>query len=110
MEQRGNDLIDQDIPERQIGPIYSLCNEKRELPSAREEQQRMGDDAPEIRKRIAANRRQLEPRLANSGYAGKRALSGAFGVRVEASRGDVSMTVVLDPRYAEFTTTARTSA
>ena len=64
-----------------IGPIKALSDEKRELLSALGEQQRMRDNAAEIRDRIAAYCRQLEPKLANLDFTGKRALLGAFGVR-----------------------------
>ena len=66
---------------------------------------------------------QAELRFINQSGAGKttversdrlrsarRDLLGVFGVRVEASRDDVTITVVLDPKYAEFTTIAQTLA
>ena len=108
LEQRGKNLIDQDIPERHIGPAQSLCDAKRELLSALEEQQRMRDNAAEIRGRIAGYCRQLEPKLANLDFDGKRALLGAFGVQVEAPREDVTITVVIYPQFDNLTTIART--
>ena len=70
----------------------------------------MRDNAAETRDRIADYCRQLDPKLANSDFDGKRALLGAFGVRVQATRDDVTITVVLDPRLDDFTTIARTWA
>ena len=110
LQLRGKGNIDQDILERQIGPVKALCDAKRELLSALEEQQRMRDSAAEIRDRIADYCRQLEPKLANLDFDGKRALLGVFGVRVEAIREDVTITVVVDPKLDNFTTIARTLA
>ena len=70
----------------------------------------MRGDAAKIRDRITDYCRKLEPKLASLDFNGKRALLGAFGVRVEASRDDVPMTVDLGPKHAEFTTIAQTLA
>ena len=110
MEQRGKNLINQGILERQIGTVKTLCDAKRELLSTLEEQRRMRDNAAEIPDHKADYCRQLEPELANSDSDGKRALLGAFGVRVQATRDDVTITVVFDPRLDDFTTIARTWA
>ena len=110
LEQRGKNLIDQDILERQIGPVKALCDAKRELLSALEEQQRMRDNAAEIRDRIADYCRQLAPKLANMDFARKRALLGVFGVRVQATRENVTITIVLDPKVDGFATIAQTWA
>ena len=87
-----------------------MYDEKRQSLRVPEEQERLRDDAAVVRERIAEYCRQLEEKLECLDFEGRRALLGVFGVRVEASRDDVSMTVVLDPKYAEFTTIARTSA
>ena len=110
MEQRGKNLINQGILERQIGTVKTLCDAKRELLSTLEEQRRMRDNAAEIPDRIADYCRQLEPKLANSDFNGKRALLSAFGVRVQATRDDVTITVFFDPRLDDYTTIARTWA
>lgn len=55
-----------------------------------------------VRERVTEYCRQLEKQLEQVDFNGRRALLGVFGVRVEASRDDVSITVVLDPSL--FTT------
>ena len=110
MDQLGNELIDQEILESRIAPIKALYDEKRRLLRVLEEQERLRDDAALVRERVTEYCRQLEEKLEHLDFEGRRALLGVFGVRVEASRDDVSMTVVLDPKYAAFTTTAQTSA
>ena len=67
----------------------------------------MRDNAAEIRDRIADYCRQLESKLANLEFDGKRATLAAFGVKVQTTRDEMSMTVVVDPRV---TTIAQTSA
>ena len=108
MDQLGNDLIDQEILSSRIAPLKALYDEKRQLVRILEEQQRLRDDAAVIRERVKEYCSQLVERLDNLDFGGRRALLGVFGVRVEASRDDVVMTVVLDPRYANFTTIAQT--
>ncbi len=110
MDQMGNELIDQEILESRIAPLKALYDEKRQLLRVLEEQQRLRDDAAVVRERVTEYCRQLEKQLEQLDFDGRRALLGVFGVRVEASRDDVSMTVVLDPKYAKFTTIAQTLA
>ena len=110
MDQLGNELIDQEILESRIAPIKALYDEKRQLLRVLEEQERLRDDAAVVRERITEYCRQLEEKLDHLDFDGRRALLGVFGIRVEASRDDVSITVVLDPKYAEFTTIERTLA
>ena len=110
MDQLGNELIDQEILESRIAPIKALYDEKRRLLRVLEEQERLRDDAALVRERVTEYCRQLEEKLEHLDFEGRRALLGVFGVRVEASRDDVSMTVVLDPKYAAFTTIAQTWA
>ena len=70
----------------------------------------MRDNSAEIRDRIADYCRQLEPKLANLDFDGKRALLGAYGVQVEETREYLTITVVFDPNYTVFTTIAQTLA
>ena len=71
-----------------------------------EEQLRHKDDAAEMERRIFAVCREVSERLDNLDYEGKRATFDAFGTKVEATRDDMSITVV-DPRV---TTIAQTLA
>ena len=70
----------------------------------------MRDNSAEIRDRLADYYRQLEPKLANLDFDAKRALLGAFGLQVEATREDVTITAVIYPQYDNFTTIAQTLA
>ena len=110
VNQLGNELIDREILESRIALLKALYDEKRQLLRVLEEQQRLRDDSAVVRERITEYCRQLEEKLEHLDFDGRRALLGVFGVRVEASRDDVSMTVVLDPKYASFTTIGRTLA
>ena len=110
VDQLGNGLIDQEILESRIAPVKALYDEKRQSLRVLEEQERLRDDADLVWERMAEYCHQLEEKLEHLDFEGRRALLGVFGVRVEASRDEVSMTVVLDPKYAEFTTIERTLA
>lgn len=72
-----------------------------------EDQKRFRDDAAQMERRISWLCRKLSRRLENLDFEGKRSLFAAFGLKVEATRDEVSITVVVDP---EFTTIERTSA
>ena len=91
----------------QIGPVKALCDEKERALRVLEDQQRFKDDAAQMERRIAGLCRKLSRRLENLDFEGKRSLFAAFGLKVEATRDDVSITVVVDP---EFTTIGQTSA
>ena len=102
VNQLGNELIDREILESRIALLKALYDEKRQLLRVLEEQQRLRDDSAVVRERITEYCRQLEEKLEHLDFDGRRALLGVFGVRVEASRDDVSMTVVLDPKIRQF--------
>ena len=106
MDQRGNELIDQEILESRFAPLKALYDEKRRSLQVLQEQQRLRDDASVVRERTEEYCRQLEEKLEDLDFDARRALLGVFGVRVEASRDDVSMTVV----HPKVTTIARTLA
>ena len=107
LELRGRDVIDQDLLELRIGPLKALCDEKERSLRVLEEQERLQDDAADMERRIVGQCLKLAERLGNLDFEGKRAMFAALGLKVEATRDDVSITVVLDPK---FTTTERTLA
>lgn len=107
LDEKGKGHIDSDLLEKRIAPVKAACDEKRKLLAALEEQQRLRDDAAVVRERIASYCARLEFVLPQLDFDAKRALFGAFGLRVEASRDDVSVTLVLDPK---FTTIEQTLA
>ena len=110
MDQMGKPHIDEEILKSRIAPLKALYDEKRQMLRVLEEQERLRDDAALVRERVTAYCHQLEEKLEHLDFDGRRALLGVFGVRVEASRDDVSMTVVLDPKCTKFTTIAQTLA
>ena len=107
LEQRGRDVIDQDLLELQIGPVKALCDEKERALRVLEEQERLKDDTAEVERRIADQCRKLAQKLDTLDFDGKRAAFAAFGMKVEATREDVSIMVDLDPK---FTTIEQTLA
>ena len=103
LEQRQKDYIDQDLLDLQTGPVKALCDEKGRALRVLEEQQRLKDDAADMERRIVERCRKLE----NLSFEGKRSMFAAFGLKVEATREDVSITIIVGP---EFTTTGQTLA
>ena len=74
---------------------------------ALEEQLKQKDDAAEVERRIVAVCREVSEKLDSLGYEGKWATFAAFATKVNVTRDDMSMTVVLDPKV---TTTEQTLA
>ena len=107
VEQRQKDYIDQDLLALQIGPVKALCDEKVRALRVLEEQQQLKDDAADMEGRIIERCRKLSRKLENLSFEGKRSMFAAFGLKVEATREDVSITVIVGP---EFTTTEQTLA
>ena len=107
MDQMSKPHMGEEFLKSRIAPLKVLYDEKRQLLRVLEEQERLRDDASLVRDRVTEYCRQLEEKLENLDFDGRRALLGVFGARVEACRDDVSMTVVLDPK---FTTTGQTLA
>ena len=97
IEQRQKDVIDQEILESQIGPVKLLCDEKARLLGALEDQQKRKDAVADAEERIAEYCGRLAEGLDNLDQAGKRATFAAFGVKVEATRDDLSVTLEIDP-------------
>ena len=97
IEQRQKDVIDQEILESQIGPVKLLCDEKARLLGALEDQQKRKDAVADAEERIAEYCGRLAEGLDNLDQAGKRATFAAFGVKVEATRDDLSLTLEIDP-------------
>ncbi len=97
IELRQKDIIDQDILEGQIAPVRLLCDEKARQFSTLEEQQKQKDAAVDVEERIAEYCSRLAEGLENLDQAGKRATFAAFGVKVEATREDLSVTLEIDP-------------
>ena len=107
IQQRGRDQIDQGILERQIAPVKALYDETWRSLHSLQEQQRISDDAVDVERRIVGLCQHLATKLHSLDFNGQRALLGTFGVHVETTRDEVSLTVVLDPK---FTTIEQTSA
>ena len=97
IELRQKDLIDVGILETQLGPVKALCDEKEAALRVLEEQQKQNDDAEEAGRRVAQYCQAISEKLDNQDYGGKRATLAAFGVRYEATRDSLSITVKLDP-------------
>ncbi len=95
--QRQKDVIDQEILESQIAPVKLLCDEKERELGALEDQQKRKDDALDAEERIAEHCRRLEEGIDNLDVEGKRAALATFGVKVEATRDDLSITLEIDP-------------
>lgn len=107
MEQRQMDYIDQGLLESQIGPVKALCDEKEQALRVLEDQQKHRDDATEVESRITEICEEVSKKLDGLDFKGKRATLAAFGVKVEATREEISITIVVDPK---FTTIERTLA
>ena len=99
--------VDEDLLAGQIGPLKALCDEKERDLRALEDQQRFKDDAAEVERRIVEVCREVSGKLDGLDFEGKRATLAAFGVKVQATRDEMSMTVVVDPKV---TTIAQTLA
>lgn len=107
IELRQKDLVDLDILETQIGPVKALCDEKEEALLLLEAQQQQNHDAEEAGRRIAQYCQAVSDKLDDLDLEGKRATLAAFGVKFEATRDRLSITVRIDPNC---TTIARTLA
>ena len=97
IEQRQKDVIDQGILESQIAPVKLLCEDKVGQLSALEDQQKSKDAVVHAEERIAEYCRRLAEGLDNLDQEGKRATFAAFGVKVEATREDLSVVLEIDP-------------
>ena len=102
--------IDEDLLAGQIGPLKALSDEKERALGVLEDQLRQKDDAAEVERRIIAVCREVSKRLDSLDYEGKRATFAAFGAKVEATRENMSMTVVVDPKVTTVTTIEQTLA
>ena len=107
LEQRQLDYIDQELLEGQIGPVKALCDEKERALQVLEDQQRHRDDAAEVERRIVEICQQVSQKLECLEFEGKRATLAAFGAKIEATREEMSITIVVDPK---FTTIGQTLA
>ena len=74
---------------------------------ALEDQQKHKDDEAKIERRITEACGEISKELDGLDFEGKRATFAAFGVKVQATRDDMSMTMVVDPNV---TTIAQTLA
>ena len=97
IEQRQKDVIDQGILESQIAPVKLLCEDKVGQLSALEDQQKSKDAVVHAEERIAEYCRRQAEGLDNLDQEGKRATFAAFGVKVEATREDLSVVLEIDP-------------
>ena len=97
IEQRQKDIIDQEILESQIAPVKLLCDEKEGELGVLDVQQKGKDAAVDAEERIAEYCNRVAEGLDNLDQEGKRATFAAFGVKVEATRDDLSVTLEIDP-------------
>ena len=97
--------IDEELLEGQIGPLKALTDEKESALRVLEDQQRCNDDATEVERRIVEACREVFKKLDALDFEGKRATFSAFGVKVQATCDEMSITVVVDQKV---TTTAQT--
>ena len=107
LEQRQLDYIDQGLLEGQIGPLKALCDEKEQALRVLEDQRKHVADVAEVERRITEICGEVSKRLDGLDFEGKRATLAAFNVKVVANRDEISMTIVVDPK---FTTIERTWA
>ena len=107
IELRQKDMIDLDLLESQIGPVKSLCDEKEHGLRVLERQRQERDDEAEMGRRIAGLCQQFSEKLDGMDFEEKRATLGAFGVKLLATKENLSITMVVDQKV---TTTERTSA
>ena len=98
MAQRQKDVIDQEILESQIAPVKALCDEKERGLRVLEDQQKSKDDAAEVERRIVEMCQQFSEKLDGLDFEGKRSTMAAFGVKIEATRDDMLITLVVDPK------------
>ena len=106
LEQCGRDVTDRKLLESQISPVKDLAM-RWSGPRVLEEQERLKDDAALQASRIAYQCRKPSQELDILSFEGKLSMSAAFGLKVEAAREDVSITMALDPK---FTTIGQTLA
>ena len=92
-----NDMIDLVMLENRIGPLNLRRDEKERELGVLEDQQNKKDDVLHAKERIAEYCRRLEEGLDNLEVEGKRATLAAFGVKVEATREDLKVTMEINP-------------
>ena len=92
------EYVDEDLPAGQIGPPNALRDEKEGALTTLEDQQRHKGDAAEVERRIVEVCRQVQEKLDNMDSKGKRPTLAAFGVKVQATREEISMTVIVEPK------------
>ena len=87
--------------------MKALSDEMERALRVLEEQLRHKDDAAEMERRIVEQCEWLCRKLEHLDFEGGRSLFDAFGMKVDATREDISITLVVDPRV---TTIGRTLA
>ena len=75
-----------------------------------EEQQKSKDDAAEAERRIAEYCQRFEKGLDNLDIEGKKATLGAFGVRVEVTPEELSITITADPAATTMSPVSKRTA
>ena len=105
MELWQKDMIDMELLEGQIAPLKTLCEEKEQELRVLEEQQRGRDDAAELESRIIGLCQQFSDKLDQMDFDGKRATLAAFSAKVNASREELSITMVADPKFTSIVRT-----
>lgn len=97
LEQRQKDFIDQEILERQISPVKLLCDEREKTLRSLEEQQAKKEDIVQAEERIKEYCERVAKKLDDADFDAKRSAMTAFGVNVEATRTELSVTMAVDP-------------
>ena len=100
-------VIDVDVLKAKSGPLKALREEKEGQLRILEEQQKSKDAVAAAEKRIAEYCERFQKGLDHLDIESKRATLAAFGVRVEATHEDVSITVTVDPAATTMSPSSR---
>ena len=102
----GNENVNQEILERESASLKWLREEKERELSVLEEQRKQRDAGNHAEEQIEAFCRRMSENLDNMDFDGKRATLAAFGVKVQATPENISITVVVDPNVTTMETTS----
>ena len=100
-----HDMVDLSLLETQLGPLKVLCVEKEAALRVLEEQQRQDDEAADVATRITEYCELLSSELDCLDFDGKRAALAAFGVNVQATRRELTISVRVDPNVSSIART-----
>ena len=91
-------FFDQSVIESDAASVKNLLEEKRRALALLEEQQRREDDTIEVERRVIERCREFSDSLDGLDGPGKRAVLAAFGVKVQASKTDLLITLTVSPK------------